>query len=161
MLEIWSLVPLVQLVNLEFSVHILLKPSLKDFEHNFASMWNESNCKVVTLQRSLALPFFGIGMKTDLFQSCVHWWVFQIRWHIECSTFTASSFRIWNSSPGIPSPPLALFWEFPAWLRELKLGALWQCREMEWGGREVQEGGDTYTPMADSRWCMGETNKIL
>ena len=35
--------------------------------------------------------------------------VFQICWHIECSTFTASSFRIWNSSAGIPSPPLALF----------------------------------------------------
>ena len=48
-------------------------------------------------------------MKTDLFQSCGHWWVFQICWHIECSTFTASSFRIWNSSTGIPSPPLALF----------------------------------------------------
>ena len=30
-------------------------------------------------------------------------------WHIECSTFTASSFRIWNSSTGIPSLPLALF----------------------------------------------------
>ena len=27
----------------------------------------------------------------------------------ECSTFTASSFRIWNNSTGIPSPPLALF----------------------------------------------------
>ena len=34
---------------------------------------------------------------------------FQIWWHIECSTFTASSFRIWNSSTAIPSPPLALF----------------------------------------------------
>ena len=29
--------------------------------------------------------------------------------YVECSTFTASSFRIWNSSTGIPSPPLALF----------------------------------------------------
>ena len=48
-------------------------------------------------------------MKTDLFQSCVHCWVFQICWHIECSTFTPSSFRIWNSWTGIPSPPLALF----------------------------------------------------
>ena len=48
-------------------------------------------------------------MKTDLFQSCGHCWVFQICWHIECSTFTASSFRIWNSSTGIPSPRLALF----------------------------------------------------
>ena len=48
-------------------------------------------------------------MKTDLFQSYGHCWVFQICWRIECSTFTASSFRIWNSSTGIPSPPLALF----------------------------------------------------
>ena len=57
----------------------------------------------------LALPFFGIGMKTDLFQSCGHCWVFQICWHIESSTLTTSSFGIWNSSAGIPSPPLALF----------------------------------------------------
>ena len=48
-------------------------------------------------------------MKTDLYQSCDHCWVFHICWHIECNTFTASSFRIWNSSTGIPSPPLALF----------------------------------------------------
>ena len=48
-------------------------------------------------------------MKTDLFQSCGHCWVFQICWHTECNTFTASSFRIWNSSTGIPSSPLALF----------------------------------------------------
>ena len=48
-------------------------------------------------------------MKPDLFQPCDHCWVFQICWHIECSTFTASYFRIWNSSTGIPSPPLALF----------------------------------------------------
>ena len=47
-------------------------------------------------------------MKTDLFQSCGHCWVFQTCWHIECSTFTASSFRIGNSSTGMPSPPLAL-----------------------------------------------------
>ena len=48
-------------------------------------------------------------MKTDRFQSCGHCWVFQMCWHIECSTFRASSSRIWNSSTGIPSPPLALF----------------------------------------------------
>ena len=60
-------------------------------------------------EHSLALPFFGIGMKTDLFQSYGHCLVFQICWHIEYSTFTASSFRISNSSTGIPSLPLALF----------------------------------------------------
>ena len=48
-------------------------------------------------------------MKTDLFQSCGHCWVFQICWHIECSTLTASFFRIWNSSTGIPWRLLALF----------------------------------------------------
>ena len=60
-------------------------------------------------EHSLALPFSGIGMKTDLFQSCGHCWIFQICWHIGCSTFTASSFRIWNSSAGIPSPSLVFF----------------------------------------------------
>ena len=29
------------------SVHILLKPSLENFEHYFASMWDECNCAVV------------------------------------------------------------------------------------------------------------------
>ena len=48
-------------------------------------------------------------MKTYLFQSCGHCWAFQICCHIECSTFTTSSFRIWNSSTGVPSPSLALF----------------------------------------------------
>ena len=42
----------------KFSVHMVLKPSLKDFEHNLVSMWNECNCAVVW--HSLALPFFGI-----------------------------------------------------------------------------------------------------
>ena len=69
----------------------------------------EMSAIVWQLEHSLALTFCGIGKKTDLFQSCGHCWVFQIYWPIECSTFTASSFRIWNSSTGISSPPLALF----------------------------------------------------
>ena len=64
--------------------------------------WDES------IEHFLAFPLFQTGMKTDLFQSCGHCWVFQICWHIECSIFTASSFRIWKSATGIPSPPLAL-----------------------------------------------------
>ena len=75
----------------KFSVHILLKPSLENFEHYFACLWDECICAVVWA--FLALPFFGIGMKTDLFQSCGHCWVFQICWHIGSSTFPASSFR--------------------------------------------------------------------
>ena len=90
-----------------FSVHVLLKPGLDNFEHYFTSMWDECNCVVVWT--FFGISFFGVGMKNDLFQSCGHCWVFQICCHIECGTFTASSFRIWNSSAGIPSPPLALF----------------------------------------------------
>ena len=91
----------------KFTVRVLLKPGLENFEHYFASVWDECNCVVVW-------AFFGIAFLWDWnenwpLQSCGHCWVFQICWHIECSTFTASSFRIWNSSTGIPSPPLALF----------------------------------------------------
>ena len=45
----------------KFMVHVLLKPGLENFEHYFASMWDECNCVVV--EHSLALPFFGMGMK--------------------------------------------------------------------------------------------------
>ena len=91
----------------KFSVHVLLKPHLENFEHYFASMWDECNCAVVW-------SFFGVAFLGDwsenwFFQSCGHCWVFQICWHVECITLTASSFRTWNSSAGIPSPPLALF----------------------------------------------------
>ena len=91
----------------KFIVHVLLKPGLENFEHYFTSVWDECNCAVVW-------AFFGIAFLWNWnenwpFPVCDHCWVFQICWHIECSTFTASSFRIWNSSTGIPSPPIALF----------------------------------------------------
>ena len=90
----------------KFMVHLLLKPGFENFQLYFTSVWDECNCAVVWTS-------FGIGMKTDLFQSCGHCRVFQFCWHIECSTFTASPFRIWNSSTRIPSPPLALFIVMP------------------------------------------------
>ena len=31
----------------KFSVHVLLNPNLKDFEHYLPSMWNKQNCMVV------------------------------------------------------------------------------------------------------------------
>ena len=91
----------------KFLVHVLLKPSLKNFEHYVASMWDELNCMVVW-------AFFGIAFLCDWDENWpfpVPWALlfFQICWHTECSNLTTSSFRIWNSSAGIPSPPLALF----------------------------------------------------
>ena len=42
----------------KFSVHVLLKPSLKDFEHNLASIGKECNCMAVR-------TFFGIALLWD------------------------------------------------------------------------------------------------
>ena len=81
-------------------VHVLLNPGLENFEYYYASMWDECNCVVVWAFFGIAL-LCDIGMKTDLFESCGHCWVFQICWYIECSTLTALSFRIWNGSAGI------------------------------------------------------------
>ena len=87
----------------KFSVHIMLKPSMQDFKHDLTSMGDECNCLMVWTFFSTAL--LGIGIRIDLFQSCGHFWVFKICWHIECNTLIAQSFRVLNSSTvqGIPS----------------------------------------------------------
>ena len=63
MFAVWSLVPLpllkLRLYIWKFLVHVLLKPSLKDFECNHASMWNE--CNYIAVWR-----FFGIALLWDL-----------------------------------------------------------------------------------------------
>ena len=43
----------------KFMAHILLKPSLENFEHFFTSMWDECNCVVVW-------TFFGIDFSLGL-----------------------------------------------------------------------------------------------
>ena len=95
-LNIWKLI-----------VHVQLKPGVENFEHYFASMWDECNCAVVW-------TFFRIAFLWDQNEN----WSFLILWLLLSFsnllaywvwTFTAWSFRIWNSSAGIPSTPLALF----------------------------------------------------
>ena len=81
-----------------FLVHILLKPSMQDFSMAFPA-W-EMSAAVWWSAHSLVPPFLGTGMRTDLFQSCRHYWVFQICWHTECNALMASSFRVLNSSAG-------------------------------------------------------------
>ena len=53
----------------KFSVHILLKPSLENFEHYFASMWDECNYAVVW-------TFFGIAFLWDWNEN----WPFSALW---------------------------------------------------------------------------------
>ena len=112
MLAFWAQVPLPSL-NPGCTLEVLCSciffffASLKDFKHYLSTLWNECNCVVVC-------TFFGIDLLWDWnenwpFQSCGHCWIFQISWHIEFRTFTASTFKTWNSSAGIPSPLVALF----------------------------------------------------
>ena len=42
----------------KFMVHVLLKPGIENFEHYFASIWDECNCAVVW-------TFFGIALLWD------------------------------------------------------------------------------------------------
>ena len=60
----------------KFMVHLLLKPGLDNFEHYFASVWDECNC--VVAWTFFGIAFFRIRMKTELSQSCGHCWVSQI-----------------------------------------------------------------------------------
>ena len=96
--HIWSLVPLPFLnpVWTSGSSHFTYCWSLSWRILNIILLACEMSATVIQVEHSLSLPFLGIGMKTDLFQSCGHCWVFQICWHIEYNTFTASSFK-WNS----------------------------------------------------------------
>ena len=50
-------------------VHILLKPLLENFEHYFASVWDECNCAVVW-------AFFGIAFLWDWNE----YWPFPVLW---------------------------------------------------------------------------------
>ena len=109
----------------KFMVHVLLNPGLENFEHYFTSVWDECNCAVVW-------SFFGISFLWDWNEN----WPFPVLWpllsfpnllYIECSTFIVSSLRIWNSSTGILSPPLALFVVMLSWLRIPGCLALGEC----------------------------------
>ena len=53
----------------KFSVHVLLKPALENFEHYFASVWDECNCVVVR-------TFFGIAFLWDWNEN----WPFSFLW---------------------------------------------------------------------------------
>ena len=111
MLAIWSLVPLPFLNPARTS-------GISQFTHCWSLAWRILSITLLVHMRWVQLccrwAFFGTAFlwdwsESDLFQSSGQCWVFQIRWHIECSTFTASSFKIWNSSAEIPLSPLALF----------------------------------------------------
>ena len=99
MLKIWSLVPLpfLNLACTSGSSWFIYCWNLPLRILNITLLACEMSATVQRFEHSLVLPFFGIRMKTGLFQSCGYCWVFQLWRCIECSAATLS-LRIWNSS---------------------------------------------------------------
>ena len=103
-LPIWYLVPQTSLYIWKFSVHVVLKLSLKEFEHYFASKWDECNCMI-------GWTFIGIAFLLDWKEN----WPFPALWPLLSfpnlltywmQHFKASFFRIfkWLSWNSITSP---------------------------------------------------------
>ena len=53
----------------KFTIHVLLKPGLKNFEHYFGSVWDECNCVVVW-------ALFGVAFLWDWNEN----WPFPVLW---------------------------------------------------------------------------------
>ena len=90
----------------KFSVQVLLKPSLKGFEHDLTSMWNEHNCAVAWTFISTALLWDW--EKNLTFCSPVATAGLSKFYDILNAALYQHHFRIRNTSGGILSPPLAL-----------------------------------------------------
>ena len=109
MLAIWSLIPAFSKSSLyiwKFLIHLLLKPSLKDSEYCLHLKW-------VQLYGCLNIlwlcPSLGLEWKRT-FSSPVATAEYSKFAGIQSAALSpALSFRISNSSTGIPSPPLVLF----------------------------------------------------
>ena len=91
----------------KFTVHIMLKPGLENFEHYFTSVWEECNCAVVW-------AFFGMAFLRNWNEN----WHFQVLWPLLCfpnlltywvQPFQSIIFQDLKNSTQTPSPPLALF----------------------------------------------------
>ena len=107
MLAILYLVPQTSFYIWKFSVHVVLRLNLKDFEHYLASKWDEHNCMI-------CLTFFGIAFLLDWNEN----WSFSALWLLLCfpnfadilnaSLLQPHYLGFLNSSAGIPSPLLSL-----------------------------------------------------
>ena len=110
MLAIWSLVPL-PFLNLAWT------SGSSQFMCCWSLAWRILSITLLTCEMSVlcsSLNILGIAFLWDWNEN----WPFPVLWPLlsfpdllehECSTLTASSFRIWNNSTEISSPLLALF----------------------------------------------------
>ena len=85
----------------KFLVHVLLKPSLENFDNYFASVWNECNCAVVW-------TFFTIAFLWDWNEN----WPFPVLWnhgHIKAKT------GLETESEHLPCKSFVSRWEGHSW----------------------------------------------
>ena len=81
----------------KFTVHVLLKPGLENFEHYFASVWHECNCEVVW-------AFFVITFLWDWNENWPRTFympeqlVFSRIWHYFCCCISSA---VWLRCPAI------------------------------------------------------------
>ena len=82
----------------KFSVHVLLKPSLENSQHYFASVWDEYSCAVLW-------AFFGIAFLWDWNEN----WPFPVLWPLlsfpnllahRVQHFHSLPKAIWSHTPG-------------------------------------------------------------
>ena len=162
MLAIWPLVPLTFLNSVWTSGSC-------QFMYCWSLAWRilsiillacEMSATVQKFEHSLALPFFGIQMKIDLFQSCGHCWVFQICWHLWQSAWRTTDGGSWHYKGGSDQDhhqPQLDAWD--------KCSDLVYWKEPEGSGREGGGKGIgmgyTCKSMATSCQCMTKTTTIL
>ena len=76
-----------------FLVHVRLKPSLENFEHYFASMWDKCYCVVVR-------TFFGIAFLWDWKEN----WPFQVLWPLLSFPKCTAAAKSLQSCPTLCDP---------------------------------------------------------
>ena len=118
----------------KFLAQVLMKPSLKDFEHNFDNLWNDHKCMVVG-------TFFGIVLLWDWNENSPFPVVWPLLSFPNFLTFTTAN-------------------ESPVQVRCMILDAWGWCTgttQRDGMGREVGGGftmGNTFIPVVDSVWYM-------
>ena len=102
MLAIWSLVllPFLNPIWTSGSSWLLYYWNLSWRILSITLLTREMNATVWVVWTFFGITFLWDWNENWLFQSCGHCRVFQICWHIEYSTLTASSFRVWREGFG-------------------------------------------------------------
>ena len=112
----------------KFPVHVLVKPSMENFEHVFANVWDECNCMVMWTVFGLSLGLewkltFPVLWPLLSFLNLPAYWVQQfhsiifkdLKW-LSWNSITSTSFVCSDASLGPLDFTLQDVWLTPSWL---------------------------------------------